>query len=248
MNWYIFFKNKYPKKASILKIINSPIPFTKLISSPNEIFFETFNECGGKFREKYFNYKIPKRTITRLKKEKEFAQTIKLIVTNSKLTKIQESLLNLDEAGLSHASVFFLAINAIQHKENEKALKYLISAFNTAYYRFDKDKVLFWQYLITKNNEYLEKLSKSWDINLYSLYAMEQLNKQPTNIIYDLQPTTNNKHSFNISNPFFWLPILRDIKKITDDKLKKYQTKLDTNATLPHLAFIKERASKYRNS
>ena len=113
-------KESYPNSAKRFEIINSNSPFKLLVKSSTKVFFETFNETGGVFRVNNFNHPLPKSYIKKLRKEKKkFAQTIKLIVTNPKLTKIQESLLTLDPKGLSHKSQFFLSINAIQHNKKK---------------------------------------------------------------------------------------------------------------------------------
>lgn len=241
--------DKYPLKAKIIDIVRAPIPFTKLISSSNEIFFETFNNIGSKFRTNYFNYRIPKKTLIRLIKDEEFNQTLKLIVTNNKLNIAQKSLLDIDDTDLTHLSSFLLAINAIKHN-HENALTYLESAYKKAYYQLDKDKVLFWKFLYTGHSFELFDLAKSWDINIYSLYAKEYLKKDNDNIIFNV---SNKKYDINyekqnISSPFFWITILNDLKKLNEEKVSKYENLFTDEETVPHLTFIYERYYQYKNN
>jgi len=243
-------KDIYPTSARRFEIINSKTPFTLLINSSTKVFYDTFNETGGVFRKNNFNHHLPKSYIKELRKDKKnFAQTIKLIVTNPNLNIIQESLLTLNTKGLSHKSIFFLAINAIKHKKENIALKYLDLAYKSAYFKFDQDKVRFWQYKLTQNKQYLDKLVNSWDINLYSMIGKEQKNIIPTNIKYFANPSKITKTtSYNTKDPFSWIRVLRDIKKLDEQKVNKYKNIFTTKQTQGHLSFISERYERYRNS
>ena len=241
-------KPEYAEFSQKLDILNSPIPFKTLEQSTPKVFFDTFNMCGGVYRVKYFNQYFPLSLFKKIKNKKAFAQTIKLIVTNLKMQKAQISLLNLNPEGLNFKSVFHLAINAIRHKKEKLALVYLEDAFTKAYYKMEKDNITFWQYQLTKDKKYLDKLSKSWDINIYTLYANNILKKQQNNIIYNIEQNKNNKLKFDKSNPFKWLKVLQDSKKMDNKKLLKYTNIFNEDETLGHLAFVKERYDRYRNS
>ena len=241
-------KKKYPIKASVLDIFRGTIPFTKLISSKAEVFFETFNECGSKYREEYFNHKFPKRTLKRLSKHKKFEQTIKLIVTNPRLNKLSESILEVDDTLFGHHGSFFLAVNAIIHDKRDLALNYLQNAYKKAYYQFDKDKVLFWQYKLSDDSKYLEMLSKSWDVNIYSIYANSEFGKEHPSIVFSSSSENNATSDYDIKDPFSWLNVLRDTKKMNDYKMLKYEKLFGDKETLGHLDFVKERHERYRKS
>jgi soluble lytic murein transglycosylase len=241
-------KKEYPLFTKKLEILQSKMPFQVLSRSSKDTFFDTFNECGGIYRVKYFNHYFSKRLLTKLKDDKKFAQTIKLIVTNLKMTKAQISLLKLNPEGLDFKSVFHLAINAIRHKKEDLALVYLENAFEKAYYRMQKDNIIFWQYQLTKDIKYLNLLSTSWDVNIYTLYANNFLKQENKNIIYDIKQTKEKVKGFDIANPFDWLEVLRETKKMDETKFLKYQSVFTNNETLGHLAFIKERFDGYKKS
>jgi soluble lytic murein transglycosylase len=239
---------EYPTLGKKLKILSSPLPFSSLELSDSNTFFNTFNQVGGKYRTKYFNQYFSLKTLEKLKDEKEFEQTIKLIVTNLKMDKAQKSLLNLKPNGLNYRSVFHLAINAIRHKKEKLALVYLDDGYKKAYYQMQKDNITFWQYKLTNEKKYLDKLLSSWDVNLYSLYAHNSIKENHTNIIYNIKQKSNIKDSFNTTIPFKWLSVLKDSKKMDDKKLLKYNNIFTSKNTLGHLAFVKERYNKYRKS
>ncbi|MEA3553283.1 MAG: lytic transglycosylase domain-containing protein [Campylobacterota bacterium] len=245
-------EKEYPLLSKKLQILNSPIPFKTLEQSDIETFFNTFNQVGGKYRVKHFNQYFSLSTFKKLRDDKKFDQTIKLIVTNLKMNKAQISLLNLTPENLSYRAVFHLAINAIRHKKDDLALIYLENAYTKAYYKMQKDNITFWQYKLTKDKKYLDMLAKSWDINLYSLYAnniMKSKNKELNNIIFNIkQEKIDKTNLFDTTIPFNWLKVLKDSKKMDDKKLSKYNNLFTTKDTLGHLAFVKERYDRYKNS
>lgn len=241
-------KNEYAKFSKILQILESDTPFKILEKSSKEVFFDTFNECGGAYRVKHFNQYFSGKLLTKLKKDKEFRQTIKLIVTNLNMRKAQISLLKLNPEGLDFKSTFHLAINAIRHNKEQLALVYLENAYSKAYYQMQKDNIVFWQYQLTKDKKYLTLLSQSWDVNLYSIYAKDLSNKTYQNIIFDIKQKKINRSEYDITDPFSWIAVLEDTKKIDDKKLQKYENIFTAEYTQGHLAFVKERYNKYKKS
>jgi soluble lytic murein transglycosylase len=243
-------KKTYPKYAKKLKIINSTIPFTKLVSTPNDIFFGVFNECGSKFRAKHFNYPISKRTLKRVAKDKRFEKSIARIVLNKDLFNMQESILNIDDKKYSSQTSFYLALNAIIHKKFELALKYLNNSYKKAYYRFEKDKIRFWQYQISKEDKYLDDLLNSSDINIYSLLIKEQNSKPLQNIFYNIDLSSNNTTTnFDINDPFNFVKLIKQTKHgISMQQYLDYENIFNTKQTLPFLAYVKSIYEKYTNS
>jgi len=228
-----------------IKIIDAKIPFDKVQHIPNKIFFDTFNQAGGKFRVKYFNHTFSIRLLNKLKKDKKFRQTIKLIVTNPKMKIAQISLLKLNSKGLDFKTTFHLAINAIKYKKTKLALTYLNDAYPKAYYRMQQDNITFWQYQLTKKQKYLNILLDSWDLNIYSLYALNKVGKKSKNIEFDIIKKYK-KTEYDLTDPFEWLKVLDDTKQMTKEKLTKYQNIFTTTQTQGHLAFVSERFYKYK--
>ncbi len=189
-------KADYQKKNEKLNIINAKDPFESLInSSSNEIFFGTFNEVGESFRIQYFNVHLPQKLINKLQEDKpKFKKMIKTIITTPQITTIQQSFFDVDAKKLDFQDVFYLAMNAIKHDRKEVALKYLEVAKTKAFLKFDQDNVLFWQYKLTTDKSYLTNLANSWDINIYSALAKEELGLPVENAVFHFN-TTNIKIS-----------------------------------------------------
>jgi len=252
-------KESYTQKSEKLTIINSKDPFQSLITtSSNDVFFGTFNEVGTNFRIQYFNAVLPQDIINKLQEDKpKFKKMIKTIVTTPQITTIQQSLFEIDGKKLDFQDLFYLAINAIKHERKSVALKYLELAKSKAFLKFDKDNVLFWQYKLTNDKNILQNLAASWDINIYSVLAKEELGLPIDNAIFDLQapvPQNNteilvdqNATSFDVSDPFLWKSVLEDIRKdFNNEKLEKYRNIFNTQETLGHLAVLEERNSNFK--
>lgn len=239
-------KNYSPTIYKQLKIMNSKIPFIALKKSSPKIFFSVFNSCGVKFRNRYLNHHIPLKLLYKLEDDKyKFTNMVRFIVTNPKLDKLQKSLLVIKSKDLTHQAIFFLAINAIKHNKKSIALRHLKSAKKTAYLSFDKNKILFWQYQLTKNKKILQKLASSKSNDIYSIYAKEKLNIKINNIrtiTIDSNLTTN----YNYKNPFVWYKTLTNIRDgIDEGKYNLYKNILNNRYTMPHLAYILEKYYKY---
>lgn len=237
-------KDKYKKLDNSLKILSSNTPFKMLLKAKKDIFFNVFNNVGSKYRQKWLNKIIKHNKILLYSKNRKFNKTIKLIVTNLKLKNLQKSLLDINGSNLSAQSNFFLAMNSLKFNENKKALQYLDIANKKYYFRFDKDKVLFWKYLISNNLEFLYALSKSFDINIYSLYALHKLGVQPKNIVNNLT-CVNTKPKLNIENPFKWLNILDKLNNKDSNKTKIAKS-FKSCDELPFKAFALERVNYKR--
>lgn len=243
----IYEKDKENKIFKTLQILAAPLPFTKMIASPKEDFFGFFNGCGSIYRQRNLNYKLPKSFLDKISDDSRFYLTVKHITTNANLDNLQESLLDVNAQKSNYKTTFLLAINALNNGADQIALKYFKMAKDKAYYKFDIDNTLFWQYLISKNKKYLMELANSWDINLYSLYAKEKLNKKIENIRYSINQT-GKETPYDYTNPFEWLYVLNMIKKISDKQMDQFIYVFSDENTLAHLAFVKEKYEGYKNS
>ncbi|MFA7084169.1 MAG: lytic transglycosylase domain-containing protein [Arcobacteraceae bacterium] len=236
-------QDEYPSYASLIEILNAPLPFTKLLAASPKLFFEVFNVIEMNFIEQHLNYKIPISTINKLALFPNFNLTLKRIITNKNLNNLQESLLeSFDTSKLNTQSLFFLSINALKYEKKELALSYLEEANKKSYYRSEKDKINFWLYTITQEKEFLEKLSNSYDVNMYALYAKEKLNKPYKNIMYSLPKASKKSLSaFDSLDPFAWIEVLNN----TQNNLK-YEELFNTKQTQAHWAYMLEKENKYQ--
>jgi len=114
-------------------------------------------------------------------------------------------------------------------------------AYKKAYYRMDKDKVLFWQFLVSKDKKYKNAIKKSFDLNIYTLL----LGVKNERI---MMPKAWNQHpTYDETDPFNWTKLLSQARGKTPEELKSIaQTYLYKN-TLPHYSYLMEKASGYKD-
>jgi len=237
----------YPRLYKALKVVESNNPYKKLISSNPVTFFDVFDRIGSNYRLKYFNKILPKKVLEKISKNSRFNYAVKLIVMNPSLTNLQKSIIDINSQNLNAKANFFLALNALKHGYKKTALRYLKLAQDKYYYRFDKDKALFWQYLITKDLETLYKLTESFDINIYTIYAQQQLNGIKTDRIVSSLKCSQTKPHVDITDPFDWLDILEKLNAKDSDP-EKLADSFKSCDELPYKAFALERANYKENS
>lgn len=247
LNFFISKLDAYPTLKKDLQIIATDNPFYALINSDMDRFFRLFFEFKKDYRSKFFNKPLNPEFINKISKDKNFERFLRYVVYENDLKNLQKSLLSLNNyQDIDADNLFSLGINAINNNNSNLALQIFNDANNKAYSKNLKDKTLFWIYLLTQNQSYLQELAQSWDNNIYSLYAKELLDLEIDNIEYKI-PLSNKKSSFDIYDQFEWMKVLEDTKKNFDEqKLVKYENLFSDENTLAQHAFILERYTKYK--
>ena len=236
--------NNYKDVADMLKILSSKDIF-KTALEDNKKFIYIFNRTGAKNRKKFFDKEIKPNKINQLSKIYGFNKSIRIILTQRDLKNLEKSLLDIKiNPNLSSNTLFFLALNAIEFNKKIRAMKLLEHANKKAYYRFDKDKILFWSYLVSKEKKYLQELNKSFDVNIYTIFAHEKLSTKFTNII--ITKTKNKDKKYDIQDPFLWTKLLRELRDKNSTQLNKIAEKFNFKNTISQYTFIKQRADRYR--
>ncbi len=234
----------YKDIDEILKIASSSDIFNSALKNKKK-FIKIFNHVGSKNRKKIFNKLISKKEINQLSTIYGFNKSIEIILTQRELKNLQKSILNINiNSDLTSKSFFFLGLNALEFDKKELALKYFSKAYKKAYYRFDKDKISFWEYLASKDERFLKNLKSSFDINIYTIFANEKYSTKFNNIV---SPQIKNKKiNYDIENPFLWGKLLHKIKDKNSSTLERISKKFQYSNTIGQYTFIKERAEKYK--
>ena len=220
--------------------------FNNLIKLPPKLLCETFNNVGGKFRKEHYDKTLPKTLIPLLTQEKSFNTMIEKVVRGD-FPNLQKSFVDIDATTLNAESNFLLALNAIRYGQLSLALHYLKTSEAKAPLTFEKDKARFWKYLITKDKSILTLLKNSYEINIYSLYAHEQLGEFPTNTTNTILPKST-KNSIDITDPFAWIDFKTKVKsmKFTNyEEKKNWVMQYNTPDMEPHISRLLYR---YKNN
>lgn len=239
--------NDYPTLKNDLEILLSNDRLKALKEENVNRFYRLFLQTNHNFRVWNFNKNYEDDFLQKLSLNNDFTKFISIITNNDDFKTAQKSLLNFQiNENVDFYTSFNLAINAIKYEKNNKALEFLENANKKAFYKMDKDNILFWQYKLTNNKEYLEQLASSWDNNIYSIYAKELLNQEIQNISFNVQ-LKNQKSDFNYVNQFEWIKVLDDVKTGVDDKkLEKYYNIFTDENTLPHYVYILHKFHKFK--
>lgn len=238
----------YPTLKNNLILISSNDIYKKLINGSTDKFLEIFFEVSDAYRYKYLNQSINPTFLHKIAMHKDFEKFLRTVVYDKKLNNIQKSLDNLKtERMLTTNLQFLLGINAVNNRKLESAKQFFQNSYDIALLRGDKDRAIFWLYLLSKNTIYLEELAKSFEANIYSLYAKELLNITPDNLVFKIDMQIKPS-SYDIYDAFSWLEVTEDSKKNLDDaKMEKYSNLFTQKSMEPHLAFILERYNRFRN-
>jgi soluble lytic murein transglycosylase len=228
---------RYPKIANQYKIIASK-SFDTLLKADEKEIIEIFTTVGSKYRESYYNKSIDADKLIKLSKHRSFGTMIEKIVRNPKLINLQKSILKFDSSNLTAEANFLLALNAIKLQHEDIANWYLQLSEKKARLQQDKDKALFWRFLITKDKSLLNKLLKSKDINIFTLYAHERLGIKSKSIITSIEPK-KPKAPFDVKDPFAWIKAKEAFKskRYSSYEVKRAEAlKLNSNETEAHVA------------
>lgn len=175
---------------------------------------------------------------------KKFA-FIRTVVHDDKLDKLQISLLLLDGKHVDSESNFLLAMNHLKFSRVTSAKKHFKLAIKKAKRVEEIDKNNFWLYLISANKKYLEELSLSMDINIYTLYAKEKLNIKVDNYFSSVEIVDKNS-KVDICDPFVWNKIMKEIRETPKSELFKLANKYNQKNMASVQAFIIEKAYGFK--
>ena len=219
-----------------LKYLLPDDPFKALKLQPKS-YLDLFLSCGSGYRKKLDRY-LQKEFLEGLAHSWKFKKMAKLAVLED-LPRLSYSLTLLDAKKLDAQSSFYIGLFA--YKENLKniARAFFQNAYKKAYMQRDKDRALFWLYKTTNDPAYLQKLTTSWDLDIYTLLAFELKEKPFVNYIHI--PTFAKRSDINLSDPFVWFDILQ---KQEDPKL--YKERFAYKNTMGAYANFLQKASHYR--
>ena len=232
---------------SYLEIMSSDMSEKTLLNYTPSQVLTVMIDTGKKFRETNFNRIYSKKFMDHISKSWKISRLIDLVVMNDSMDKLQKSLMLLDGEKLTSGANFMLAMNYLKHNNKKEALEYLDLSFNKAHMRIDRDKAIFWKYLITDEKKYLKQISLSMDINVYILYAKEVLHMDVQNYFTGKQSSlTDVPEDKDITDPFVWLDIRNIIKKAPRKNLFQMADHYSKQNLLPIKAFMLERAYSYK--
>ena len=142
----------------------------------------------------------------KLKTEYKKKTGLKASIPKRKPAPYQSNKYRLESKVKCHVA-FQYGIKMVERNQLAKAAQYFNAAYKQYSDRWEKDKCLFWLYQVTKKKSYLNKLTRSYHINMYTLLAADLTKgKYPRSIV---TPSISKSTVYGIdeTNPIHWAKI-----------------------------------------
>ncbi|MGZ5208776.1 MAG: transglycosylase SLT domain-containing protein [Sulfuricurvum sp.] len=192
------------------------------------------------YHQEHFNHTVDADTLANLTAAKGFGRLAYMTITDPKMALLQRSLAEISGGCFNFQTHFYLAINALRYERKDNALFHLQAAQNIASSKMDQDKTAFWLYHVTQEQSYLETLSQSVDINMYSLWAKEKTGMKAENYFTTLPMSESG--GFKGDDPFEWNKLHQEIAASTKENVVELIDRYDGEDSLAVQAYIIERA------
>jgi len=142
---------------------------------------------------------------------------------------------------------FAYAIKMVEKNQLRKAAQYFNIAYLEYIDRWAKDKCLFWLYKVTKKKIYLNKLRKSYHINMYTLLAADMTNSKYPRTIVTPSIKRGTVYGLDETNPIQWAKIKAKMNLPSTD-LEDLANICKSKATVGMHTYLKAKACNYRKS
>ena len=207
-------KKRHTKALAILK---SPHPLTEWKRLDPAMQVYVLNHAGTDGRRR-LDTRLSAREFARLSNQRGFNTAIRRILKEQH-PKLSASLMQKPpkKHRLTTATQMRLGFYALTHRHKKSAEAWFALAARTARQRDAADRALFWAYMSSKDRHYLKELTRSYDLNLYTLLARDILHlKYPATITPKLPQAQLMKRT-TLTDPIHWARLKQRIfNKKTD--------------------------------
>lgn len=247
-------ENANPTIAQEVKLLTFKNPLPSILQTQDpKIFSEIFYGLNLAQRQAIFNQPIDEDKLAQLANQNDsnFNKMLQYVLLSDQFDKFKTSILKAPIQKAEDKILLLIGISLAQKNQTQKAQEYFALISQNSKNQLFKDKALFWQYLVSKDENYLKTLAQSPLVNLYSIFANQTLKTKPSYLIISkLDELKDTPPPFDISNPFEWqiirdslikIPTGEELKPILDEKLAHLQSS-------PHYAYMLNRIKKYKGN
>ncbi|MCE3039280.1 lytic transglycosylase domain-containing protein [Helicobacter anatolicus] len=244
-------KDAQPKLYEQIKILRDKNVLHALLNTTPENFANIFN--GLSYVQKIAlldSKKIDPDALLKLLDENfaAFNRVITTIILDSRFYFVKEALGKIEVKSSDTNTFFLLGINELMLKTPNipKALRYFEKSQKAAIDPFMQDRALFWQYLISEDKKFLEQLTKSSFVDIFSIYANQKLGTTPQyEVVTSLDNISTKKSDMDITNPFVWQNYRSKITELNGEDYIKSLEVFYHQDTIPHLIYFLNRQYRY---
>ena len=148
----------------------------------------------------------------------------------------------------SEANRYFRnGILLLQQNQLQKAADAFYEAHNKYEERWERDKCLFWLYMVTKDKDYLDTLKKSYHINMYTLLAADFTKSGYPNSIVVPKIFKRSSYSIDAKNPIDWAKIKVKMNR-SSTNLNALADECKSQETIGMYSYLKAKACNYKKS
>ncbi len=239
--------NEFKYKSQILLNLNSKNPALTFAKQGDiDSFVSLFKASSQKQKDEFFGIEFDKKTMDMFYNAKGFTQILINLVLKRDFDKFRQNLLKITPEITEQKEAFFLGLNAITLDNTKKAKAFFKRAADTYKLTRQKDNANFWLYLLG-DKSILNELTRSNDINIYSLYAKELTHSKPFNI-YVPRPKIKKSTKYDITNPFVWQQIADSAKDKSQKELEKIATQFYSKDTVSAYVYFMQKASNWEKN
>jgi soluble lytic murein transglycosylase len=235
-----------PEKSALIAMMSND-GYTIFNASPT-LFFPIFNGAGNEFRQTKLNISPSFDQWKKFSNDGALETTVRLIATDPRLERLQRSLVAGTFDNIKAQDAFWLGFLAVKFQKEDLALTYFTQALTKSETRPEKDKALFWKFLLTKNQKHLSDIIAGGDLNIYSLYAYEELHTPITNASASAldENITTPPSTMDMTDPFTWVAFQNSLKGATNEQILEQAKQFNTPELEQYRAILLERINQYK--
>ncbi len=230
------------KKARVLHTLRASDPWEAWRALSPDLQVYVLNHAGHSGRMR-LDHAVPASLYAALTTQYGFNASIRRIL-RERLPHWTQALLHLPARHhrLTHATLMRLGFHGLLHGRPRVAETYFRLASEASHKREEVDRALFWAYESRHNRKYLQKILKSYAINLYTLLARDMLHLKYPKTLTPSLPAAHMLPRKTLSDPIHWARLKQKIfGKKTD--LKALANRYRTQEAVGYYSYILSKAS-----
>jgi soluble lytic murein transglycosylase len=230
------------KRSALYRVLSSDKPIALWRDMDDETKVYILNHAGKAGRKK-LDHTPDAQEWKGLTRVSGFNRTISLI-EREKLSGLSSGFLlpPAKDNALNYKTKMSLGFRALTSSERKVAAIYFADSAKKSERRDEVDRALFWTWMATKEKSYLSQLTRSYDINIYTLAARDLLKLKYPRVLTP-RFKENGKAPAYVKDPIVWARIKKKIYS-GQENLKRLASTYENGESIGYYTYILTRASR----